>query len=50
MKTRSGNWYIISSPHGDYNKSAFDSYNLKKNVYKVEELLLAFQNEYIYRR
>ena len=49
MKTRSGNWYILSL-HGDYNKSAYDSYNLKKNIYKIEELLLAFQNEYIYRR
>ena len=47
MKTRSGNWYIVQG-NGDYNKSAYDHYNVKDNVFKIQELLHAYQSEYIY--
>jgi hypothetical protein len=47
MRTRSNNWYILNA-NGDYNKSAYDHYNAQDNVFKIQELLHAYQNEYIY--
>lgn len=47
MKTRSGNWYIVE--YGS-NKHQYDCYNTKHNIYKIDELLTQYQNEFIYRK